>query len=75
MTEYKYIYQMSWYEKQNSRKPNTIMYYLNEKDTRFGHNWPSGLNGSNHCVITVIRVLENSSEYLSAFNNSNIDNK
>jgi hypothetical protein len=74
MTEYKYIYQMSWYDKHNSKKPSTLMYYLNEKDTRFGHNWPVGLNGSSHCIITIIQVIENSFEYKCAVNNSNLEN-
>jgi hypothetical protein len=71
MEEFKYIYKMEWFEKPNSRKSDIIMYYVNEKDTRFGHDWPIGLNGSNHCKISVIKVKENSDEYKSALNNSN----
>ena len=67
---YEYIYEMSWYESKRHTKPCSIMLYLKEKHTRWGHNWEKGCNGSQRCEIRVIQVLTSSKDYDMAVNNS-----
>jgi hypothetical protein len=65
-----YIYQMNWFPSARSMTSHTIMYFLYEKDTRWGHNWIEGTNGSQRCEIRVIKVKTDSNEYESAVKNS-----
>ena len=63
MTDFKYIYKMSWYESERHIKSHTDMYYEKEEHTRLGHT-------DRLCRIMVVKVIEDSSEYESAINNS-----
>ncbi len=73
-TDTAFIYEMSWYDTKRHTNPSTLMYYLNEVDTRWGHNWTEGCNGSQRCEIRVIQVNTNMGAYSSAINNSQIAN-
>ena len=57
------VYMMSWYESNRHSKSHTDMYFLNEKDTRWGHK-------RNICKIFVICVDKDNYSYVSAVENS-----
>jgi len=56
---------MSWYDSKRHTKSHTDMYYLQEHDTRWGHE-------NELCRISVIEVEETSNEYDSAVNNDKV---
>ena len=58
---------MSWYDSKRHTKSHTDMYYLQEHDTRWGHE-------NELCRISVIEVEETSKEYDSAVNNDKVNN-
>jgi len=64
----KYIYKMSWYDSKRHTKSHTDMFYLQEHDTRWGHE-------NELCRISVVEVEETSNEYDSAVNNDKINKK
>jgi len=66
---FKYIYCMSWYESKRHSKSCTDMYFLKEKDTRWGHDWRQGCNGADHCKIMVIKVPTDDPRYKMAVKN------
>ena len=62
--EHAYIYKMSWYESPRHKISHTDMYYLNEEDTRWGHD------EGERCEIRVIRVKRDSDDYRMAERNT-----
>jgi len=65
-SEIKYIYEMRWFSTRESLDSNTLMHFLTEEETRWGHNWTPGCNGSEYCEIVVIEVRKDSEEYRMA---------
>ena len=63
MTDFKYIFKMSWYESKRHIKSHSDMYYEKEEHTRWGHSNPL-------CRISVVVVIEDSNEYKAAIKNS-----
>ena len=59
---FKYIYCMSWYESKRHSISTTDIYFLKEKDTRWGH-------GADHCKIMVIKVPTDDPRYKMAVKN------
>lgn len=64
MTDFKYIFKMSWYKSKRHIKSHTDMYYKKEEHTRWGHSNPL-------CRIMVVKVSEDSNEYKQAIYRSN----
>ena len=70
-SEYKYIYNVCFYDNTKSRKPYNNMYYLNANDT----HWAFDKFNNKIVKILYIRCLKDSNEYQSAFHNTKIIEK
>lgn len=62
-----FIYEMRWFTDRESLDCNTSMCYLTEEETRWGHDWTPGCNGSEYCKVVVMKVSKSSGKYESAF--------
>ena len=67
--DYAFIYRISWYESNRHRVSHTDMYYLNPEDT----TWIYERCWCNEVVkVEYIRILKNSVNYNTAYENSYI---
>lgn len=69
--DYKYIYQMDWYSDKCS-EPLFSCSYAKEEHTRWGYDWPRGVNYAEFCTVSVKRVLKNSVKHKMALHFSNL---
>lgn len=67
-TTFEYIYEMSWYENKRKVNPYQMMYYKEEKHTRWGNDW---YKDGEICKIKVVKVLSDSNDLRGAIHNSN----
>mgnify|MGYP003641274488 CR=1 FL=1 len=70
MSEYGWIYQMSWYESNRHTKSFTDMYFAQEEHTHWLWDGVPRQSPPELCKIFYIRVKKSSKEYSSAVCNS-----